>query len=210
MSGIPERPGAPNTRGVRDGVGPVVPATRGGRGEAELIARCRQGDDEAFRELVDQHKRLVFALIARSVSDQARAEELSQEVFLRVHRGLAYFRGDARLSTWIYRIVCNVVVEERTRRRVVEISLDDPVPGRDLPRMDPGAEDRTFGDLELRDRLQKAVERLPVQYQLLVNGHYLEGMRYEDLAESLQLPLGTVKTHLHRAKRLLRLMLEGP
>jgi RNA polymerase sigma-70 factor (ECF subfamily) len=195
MSGLPEKPGAPATRGGRGGV-------------EELIERCRHGDDEAFRELVDQHKRLVFALIARSVSDQARAEELSQEVFLRVHRGLAYFRGEARLSTWIYRIVSNVLVEERKRTRAVTISLDDPFPGRDLPPIDPGSEDRAFGDLELRDRLQKAIERLPVPYQMLVNGHYLEGMRYEDLAESLQLPMGTVKTHLHRAKRLLRQMLE--
>jgi DNA-directed RNA polymerase specialized sigma24 family protein len=116
MSGLPERPG--------------VPTTRGGRGGAEeLIERCRHGDDEAFRELVDQHKRLVFALIARSVSDQARAEELSQEVFLRVYRGLAYFRGEARLSTWIYRIVSNVLVEERKRTRAVTISLDEPFPG---------------------------------------------------------------------------------
>ncbi len=83
--------------------------------EHQLIERCRQGDDEAFRELVDQHKRLVFALIARSVSNQARAEDLAQEVFLRVHRGLRYFRGDARMSTWIFRIVSNVIAEERNR-----------------------------------------------------------------------------------------------
>ena len=62
--------------------------------------------------------------------------------------------------------------------------------------------------MELRDRLGKAIDQLPLRYQLLVNGHYLDGMRYEDLAESLQLPMGTVKTHLHRAKRLLRRMLE--
>lgn len=177
--------------------------------EQQLIARCRHGDDEAFRELVDQHKRLVFALIARSVSDQARAEELAQEVFLRVYRGLPYFRGDARLSTWIYRIVSNVIAEERKPGRPIEVSLDEPMPGGDGPRIDPGEVDRSFNDLELRDRLQKAIELLPVPYQLLVNGHYLDGMRYEDLAESLQLPMGTVKTHLHRAKRLLRRMLEG-
>jgi RNA polymerase sigma-70 factor (ECF subfamily) len=77
------------------------------------------------------------------------------------------------------------------------------------PRIDPGSADRAFDDYELRDRLQKAIVQLPVQYQVLVNGHYLDGMRYEDLAESLQLPMGTVKTHLHRAKRLLRQLLEG-
>ena len=89
-----------------------------------------------------------------------------------------------------------------------EISLDEPWPGEDAPRLDPGAADRAFDEIELRDRLQKAIDQLPPNYQLLVNGHYLDGMRYEDLAESLQLPMGTVKTHLHRAKQLLRRMLE--
>ena len=178
-----------------------------GISEHQLIERCRQGDDEAFRELVDQHKRLVFALIARSVSNQAKVEDLAQEVFLRVHRGLPYFRGEARLSTWIFRIVSNVIAEER-KPGLHAISLDDPVPGSDAPALDPGVIDRAYDDFELRDRLEKAIERLPASYQLLVNGHYLEGLRYEDLAAALQMPMGTVKTHLHRAKRLLRQLLE--
>lgn len=177
--------------------------------ERQLIERCRSGDDEAFRELVDAHKRLVFALIARSVTDPARAEELSQEVFLRVHRGLPYFRGESRLSTWIYRIVSNVLSEERRPGKPLTMSLDETTPDSDQPRLELGAEDRAFSDLELVDRLHKAIATLPVPYQLLVNGHYLEGLRYEDLAESLQIPMGTVKTHLHRAKRLLRRLLEG-
>lgn len=177
--------------------------------EQQLIERCRGGDDEAFRELVDQHKRLVFALIARSVTDQARAEELAQEVFLRVYRGLRFFRGESRLATWIYRIATNVIVEERRPARPLHVSLDEPAADSERPRFEPGAEDRAFSDLELQDRLRKAIEQLPVAYQILVNGHYLEGLRYEDLSESLGLPMGTVKTHLHRAKRLLRRMLEG-
>lgn len=177
--------------------------------EQQLIERCRGGDDEAFRELVDQHKRLVFALIARSVSDQARAEELAQEVFLRVYRGLRFFRGESRLATWIYRIATNVIAEERRPTRPFHVSLDEPAADGERPRIEPGVEDRAFSDLELQDRLRKAIEQLPVPYQVLVNGHYLEGLRYEDLSESLGLPMGTVKTHLHRAKRLLRRMLEG-
>jgi RNA polymerase sigma-70 factor, ECF subfamily len=177
--------------------------------EQQLIERCRGGDDEAFRELVDLHKRLVFALIARSVTDQGRAEELAQEVFLRVFRGLKYFRGESRLSTWIYRIATNLIAEERKPGRPMQVSLDEPAPGGDRPKRDPGAEDRAFSDLELQDRLHKAIERLPVPYQVLVNGHYLQGLRYEDLSDALGLPMGTVKTHLHRAKRLLRGMLEG-
>jgi RNA polymerase sigma-70 factor, ECF subfamily len=178
-----------------------------GISEQQLIERCRHGDDEAFRELVDQQKRLVFALIGRSVPNPARVEELAQEVFLRIHRGLPYFRGESKVSTWIFRIVANVIAEER-KPGLNAISLDEPLPGRDAPAIDPGAIDRAYGDLELRDRLEKAIEQLPASYQLLVNGHYLEGLRYEDLASALNLPMGTVKTHLHRAKRLLRHLLE--
>ena len=173
--------------------------------EHELVERCRQGDETAFRELVDQYKNLVFGLIARAVPDRSRAEELSQDVFLKVHKGLPYFRGESKLSTWIYRIVINALSQERPA--LATTSLDDVAPG-DQARYQPAADDRAFGDLVLRDRLQKAVERLPVQYQVLINGHYMKGMRYEELAAALDLPMGTVKTHLHRAKRQLRQLLE--
>lgn len=175
------------------------------KGSAEhlLIDRCRQGDETAFRELVDQYKGLVVALVGRSIRDRARAEELAQDVFLKMHKGLPYFRGESKLSTWIYRIVINVLSQERPART---ISLDDDGP--DRPQLQPAADDRAFGDFLLKDRISKAIERLPVQYQVLVNGHYLKGMRYEDLAEALDMPMGTVKTHLHRAKRQLRHLLE--
>ena len=173
--------------------------------EHELIERCRQGDETAFRELVDLYKGLVFALVARSITNRARAEELSQDVFLKVHKGLPYFRGEAKLSTWMYRIVINVLSQERPE--LATASLDDR-DDENRPRVQPVADDRAFGDLVMKDRLEKAIEQLPVQYQVLINGHYLKGMRYEDLAEALNMPMGTVKTHLHRAKRRLRQLLE--
>ncbi len=89
------------------------------------------------------------------------------------------------------------------------ISLDEPgVRGR--PRVDPGTTDRTFSDLELRDRLGKALARLPAETRFLIAAHYFSGRRYEELAEVLGVPLGTVKTQLHRAKRRLRELLEEP
>ena len=172
--------------------------------ERELVDRCRREEPGAFEEFVDQFKNLVFALIARTVPDRSRAEDLAQDVFLRIHRGLPYFRGEARLSTWIYRIVINVCMQEKGRPGA-SISLDDPdsrVPAR-------SAVDRRFGDLELHDRLDKAIQQLPAHYRLLIAAHYLEGVQYEDLADAMNLPLGTVKTQLHRAKRQLRTILEG-
>jgi RNA polymerase sigma factor (sigma-70 family) len=114
-----------------------------------LVERCRQGDDAAFRELVAQYKGMVFALIARSVPNRARAEEVAQDVFLKVHRGLPYFRGESKLSTWIYRIVINAISQERPE--LATTSLDDDV-NEDRPRVQPGADDRAFGDLVLKDR----------------------------------------------------------
>jgi RNA polymerase sigma-70 factor (ECF subfamily) len=170
--------------------------------ERDLVERCRAGDEGAFRELVDTYKNLVFALIARTIQDRSRAEDLAQDVFLRIHRGLPYFRGEARLSTWIYRIVANVCGQEQGRPRAAA-SLDD-----EKTRVTPSAADRRFDDLELRDRLDKAIGRLPAHYRLLIAGHYLDGMHYEDLAEALQMPIGTIKTQIYRAKQQLRRLLE--
>lgn len=172
--------------------------------EAGLIERCQQGDEHAFRELVDRYKNLVFALVARSGADPSRVEDLAQEVFLRVHRGLPYFRGEARLTTWIYRIVLNLLSQEAEKRRGTrEIALDVEIPAHE-----PRAHDRMSSDLELRDRLEKALARLPANYRLLIAGHYLQDVKYEELAEALDIPIGTVKTHLHRAKKMLRALLE--
>jgi RNA polymerase sigma-70 factor (ECF subfamily) len=169
--------------------------------ERELVERCRRGDEGAFQELVDRYKTLVFALIARTVQDRSRAEDLSQEVFLRIHRGLPYFRGEARLSTWIYRIVANVCAQPPA---AAAVSIDHDGSAERAT----AALDRRFGDLELRDRLEKAIARLAPHYRLLIAAHYLDGVQYEDLAEALMLPLGTVKTHLFRAKQQLRRLLE--
>jgi RNA polymerase sigma factor (sigma-70 family) len=97
------------------------------------------------------------------------------------------------------------VCTQQGARPIATVSLDD-----DRARAAPGlgASDPQFGDLELRERLEKAIARLPAHYRLLIAGHYLRGVQYEELAEALDLPLGTVKTHLHRAKRQLRRLLE--
>lgn len=166
--------------------------------ERELVARCQRGDDGAFVELVERYKNLVYAMIYRMVADRTQVDDLAQEVFLKVHRGLPYFRGEARLSTWIYRIVSNVCVQARSARRETTSATDVA---------EPASHDPAFADFELRDRIEKAIAQLPENYRFLIAAHYLKGVQYEALAESLSLPLGTVKTHLYRAKRQLRELL---
>ena len=168
--------------------------------ERALIERCRAGDDIAFGELVERYKNLVYGMVWRMVTDRSQTDDLAQEVFLKVYRGLPYFRGDARLSTWIFRIVANVCTQARSRRTAA-------VPGL-MPVREPGSHDAAFADFELRERLDKAIAQLPENYRLLIAAHYLEGVQYEALAEALNIPIGTVKTHLYRAKRRLRELLQ--
>lgn len=175
-------------------------------GEQALVERCRSGSDAAFRELVDGYKNLVYGVILRTVADRSRADDLAQEVFLRVHRGLPAFRGESSLSTWLFRITRNVCAEVRDPRQF-ERSLD-AVDDNRRPRVDLGTADCAFADMELRDRLDKALAQLPPAARFLVSAHYLGGQKYEDLAQALDLPIGTVKTHLHRAKQRLRKLLE--
>ena len=165
--------------------------------ERELVARCRRGEEAAFRELVEQYSPMVFALAGRLVQAPQRAEDVAQETFLRVHRGLPYFRGESKLSTWIYRIVSNVAFEARARTSARPVARRRPLAA------------AAAGLARPRDRLDKAMARLPAHYRVLVHGHYVKGVTYEDLAAALGLPVGTVKTHLFRAKRLLRQSLEG-
>lgn len=171
--------------------------------ERALIARCKAGDDTAFGELVDRYKNLVYGLVHRLVADRSQADDLAQEVFLKVYRGLPYFRGEARLSTWIYRIIQNVCFEARSRRSP-DLSLDSSSREDEGRAFEPGQPDTAFAELELRDRLDKAIAQLPDRYRLLIAAHYLDGVQYEALAESMEIPLGTLKTHLYRAKRRLR------
>ncbi len=174
--------------------------------ERELIERCRSGDDTAFAGLVDRYKDLVYGLIYRMVPDKSAVDDLAQDVFLKVHRGMPYFRGEARLSTWIYRIVQNACVQWQTdRRREAPLQVES---ASDKPPREFGSEDAAFGDIEVRDRLHKAIAQLPANYQLLISAHYLQGVQYDALAEALDIPLGTVKTHLYRAKRRLRELLQ--
>lgn len=176
--------------------------------DLDLVRRAQQGEEPAFEALVERYKHRVFGLIVRTVGDRQRAEDLAQDVFLRIHRGLPYFRGEARFSTWVYRIVANLCSQERSHRAAPELPLDAGGDRDGRPRFEPGTRDAAFSDIELRDRLDKALARLPANYRLLVAGHYLRGIAYEDLAEMLGIPLGTVKTHLHRAKQQLRHLLQ--
>lgn len=174
--------------------------------EAQLLSRTGRGDRSAFTELVRRHESRVRALLMRLCSDRTLADDLAQEVFLRAFRGLVGFQGRSAFGTWIYRIAYNVYLNHRTRTRR-HLALPEDYDAHAAAPEDAMSAPRA----DLRRDLEGAIEALPERYRAVVVLYYLHEVSYPEIAEILDLPLGTVKTHLHRAKRMLRrAMTAGP
>ena len=181
--------------------------------EAALIARCTRGDEAACTELVGAHQRMVFSLAFHLLGSRDEALDLSQEVFLRVFRTLASFRGESALRTWIYRIAVNQARNRHRgwvrRRRTDQISLDQHVQdGGDLP-SDARTPDGVLASKETAARLWEALDRLPFDQRTAVTLREIDGLRYEEIAFSLGIAVGTVKSRLTRARQALRAELLG-
>ena len=170
--------------------------------EQDLVRRAQAGDCEAFGELVLSYQRFVYNLALRALSDPQEAQDAAQEAFLRAWLALPNFRRDARFSTWLYRIVVNLCFNRRPRLRkdLAALPVED----------EPDLLDEFDGPAELAEsREQQAyvhqqVERLPESYRVLILLRYQEDLSYEEIAGVLNLPLGTVKTGLFRAKAQLK------
>ena len=177
--------------------------------EATLIQRCAAGDETASAELVAEHQRMVVQLAANLLGDREEALDLSQEVFLRVFRTIHRFRGQSSLRTWIYRIAVNQAWNRhrfwRRRHRADQVSLDQHVAryGDVFRGFDP-APDRVLAQKEMADRLRGALERLPFEQRTAIVLREVDGLSYEEIAFSLGLAIGTVKSRLTRARHALR------
>ncbi|RIL10471.1 hypothetical protein DCC79_07950 [bacterium] len=175
--------------------------------ERTLISRAARGDTAAFEALVARHAPFVHNLALRTLGDPRDAEDVAQEAFLRAWRGLPAFRTDARFSTWLYRIVVNLCYSRlpALRAGLDAIDIDARV---DLPDLQPPVEAGALTD-ELRAHLYAAIDGLPPTYRLLIAMRHGQDMSYQDIADSMDLPLGTVKTGIHRARRQLQGALEA-
>ncbi len=173
-----------------------------------LVARCQdRSDEDAFAELVRRHRGQVFRL-ALSILGQGfagDAEEVTQEVFLRVHRSLGTFRGEAHFGSWLYRIAFNVSVnlKERVRYRAPHLSEESLT---DMVSSEPDPHDRLEA-LRRSETLAECIGKLPDVYQSALRLHYWMGTSTSGIAELLGVPENTVKSYLHRARRLLHVML---
>ncbi len=173
---------------------------------APLVERSRQGDMEAFRALVAETEAYVYNLAYRILGNAQEAEDMTQDVFVRVWRALPEFRADSKFTTWLYRIVVNTSLNRRRQLRaeLQTVDHDDALNGLALPREASGADPSAAAiDRETIAALWAAVERLSAKYRLVIALFYQEGLSYEEIAELLALPLGTVKSHLSRARRAL-------
>lgn len=175
--------------------------------EAALVARARAGDQDAFAVLVRQHQRQVYALALRMLREEEEAVEASQEVFLAAWQHLPQFRGEARVATWLYRITyrhCLKVAERRrhdaqTRAELEGVSARDARPEALMSRYHAQNAIGDLGDL-VRDEISK----LPPKYGAALALRHLQDLSYEEMATVMRLPVGTVKTHLFRARALLK------
>ena len=186
-----------------------------GNREAALIARCAAGDQAACAELVSGHERMVYQLALHLLGDRDEALDLSQEVFFSVFRTIGRFRGQSALKTWIYRIAINQARNRqrwwRRRHKADQVSLDQHVAAHGDLRQ-PGehtSPDRAYARKELAEKLWTALDQLPFDQRTVIVLREIDGLSYGDIAFSLGVAVGTVKSRLTRARQTLRQQLEG-
>jgi len=169
----------------------------------DLIALALAGRGDAFGALVERYERAVYHLAYRTLREVEEAKDACQEAWIKAYRALASFRPGAKFATWIFTICYRVCCDRLAKRK--RFTGDEPP---DFA--DPGdGPERAFEAAEEAARLRAAIEALPEKYRVVITLFHLQGKQYEEIAAVLGLPLGTVKTHLFRAKDLLRAAL-GP
>jgi RNA polymerase sigma-70 factor (ECF subfamily) len=185
--------------------------------DQEVVALARGGREAAYRELIHRYERPVFSLIYRMVRDRALAEDLAQDTFVKVLNALDSYRPEYKFSSWIFKIANNVGIDQLRRRELDTLSLDGAPDARSQEEIEATAlqaVDRTESPLaelesrELGSLIEQAIARLRPEYRSCILLRHVEGRSYEEIAETLDLPLGTVKTYIHRARHELREFLE--
>jgi RNA polymerase sigma-70 factor, ECF subfamily len=185
--------------------------------DADVAALAKEGREPAFRELVRRYERPVFSLIFRMVRNRELAEDLAQDTFIKVLNNIDRYRPEFKLSSWLFKIANNVTIDHLRRRQLATVSLDGS------PHAATAAEAQaTSLDVESRGQtaleaiearelgsaIEQAIGKLRPEYRSCILLRHVEGRSYEEIAATLDLPLGTVKTYIHRARHELREALE--
>ncbi|HET6797012.1 MAG TPA: sigma-70 family RNA polymerase sigma factor [Gemmatimonadales bacterium] len=188
----------------------------GGLSDQEVVLRARSGREAAYRELIRRYERPVFALLFRMVRDRELAEDLSQETFVKALNAIDSYRPEFKFSSWIFKIANNAAIDHLRRRELDTLSLDGS-PHAETPEamqataLQIGARQESPLDTveakELGSAIEAAIGSLRPEYRSCILLRHVEGRAYEEIAEILNLPLGTVKTYIHRARNELRVSL---
>lgn len=186
--------------------------------DADLVALAQHGREAAFRELVRRYERPVFSLIFRMVRDRETAEDLAQDSFIKVLNHLDRYRPEFKLSSWLFKIANNVAIDHLRRRQVDTVSLDGSPHAATQAEIEATSievaakQETALEELEARElggAIERAIASLRPEYRSCILLRHVEGRSYEEIAATLDLPLGTVKTYIHRARHQLREALEG-
>jgi RNA polymerase sigma-70 factor (ECF subfamily) len=182
-----------------------------------VVALAKDGEEEAYRELIRRYERPVFSLIFRMVRNRELAEDLSQETFVKVLNAIQSYRPEFKFSSWVFKIANNAAIDHIRKRELDTLSLEGS-PHADTPELIEATalqiSERAESQLEevenreLGGTIERAIERLRPEYRACILLRHVEGRTYDEIAEILNLPLGTVKTYIHRARNELRILLK--
>ncbi len=183
------------------------------RTDQEIVALARAGEEAAYRELIRRYERPLFSLLYRMVRDRELAEDLAQETFVKALNAIESYRPEFKFSSWIFKIANNAAIDHLRRRELDTLSLEGS-PHAETPKAVEATAlqigDRQESPLdtvearELGGQIERAIAQLRPEYRSCILLRHVEGRAYEEIAEILNLPLGTVKTYIHRARNELR------
>jgi RNA polymerase sigma-70 factor (ECF subfamily) len=183
------------------------------KSDQDIVALARAGEEPAYRELIRRYERPIFSLLYRMVRDRELAEDLAQETFVKALNAIESYRPEFKFSSWIFKIANNAAIDHLRRRELDTLSLEGS-PHAETPdaieatALQIGARQESPLDAvearELGGQIEAAIARLRPEYRSCILLRHVEGRAYEEIAEILGLPLGTVKTYIHRARNELR------
>ena len=184
--------------------------------DADVVALAQQGRETAYRELLRRYERPVLSLVFRMVHDRTVAEDLAQDTFIKVLNNIDRYRPEFKFSSWLFKIANNVAIDHLRKRQLNTISIDGSphaataaeVAATSIELADPG--ESALAELEAKElgsSIERAIAQLRPEYRSCILLRHVEGRSYEEIAATLDLPLGTVKTFIHRARHQLRELL---
>ena len=186
--------------------------------DADVVALAREGREPAYRELIRRYERPVFSLVYRMVRDRELSEDLTQDTFVKVLTHIDKYRAEFKFSSWLFKIANNVAIDHLRRRHLDTISMEGSPHATssdvaEATSFELAASDESpLQEIEARElgsEIERAIARLRPEYRACILLRHVEDKSYEEIAATLDLPLGTVKTYIHRARHELRRALEG-